>query len=289
MSAFATWLAGRRIRRAVIVAGLYPFPPLNILSAATVVMSASLRGPREALLDGLVALALLIAMSLAAGLDTVSLAGTAVVSWAVWIGLGWLAGRSGSLTLAVQAAVLLALLGLGVFVLATGEPVSFWMPVLEALYADLSQQGLNIPADLPQQARIMSGGLLAFVLAGTLLALLFGLAWACGVVGRDIGDGFRSLRLGYVIGGLAAVAGLLALADIQLYGVLLIFAVAFTCQGAAVVAWWAQRLDWPRSWWLALVIPPLLLVEFLVVELAALAALGFVDNGFSLRRASDRG
>ena len=269
----------------MVIIALYPLPFLGLLSAATVVMSASLRGPRDAILDCVAALPLLFGLSLLAGLDNIAgVIGTAAVSCAVWIGLGWLAGSSGSLALAVQAAVLLALLGLASFVFAVGDPLEFWLPMLEAFYADFSSQGLTTPVDLPQQAGLMSGGLLAFVLVGTLLALLLGLSLACRVIGRDIGDEFRSLRLGYVIGAGAAITGLLALVGVQLHGALLVFAAAFTFQGVAVVAWWAGRLDWPRSWWLAVVIPPLVFVGFLIVELAALAALGFVDNGFSLRR-----
>ncbi len=299
MSGFATWLAGHRIRRVVIIAGLFPLPLLGLLSAATVVMSASLRGPREILLDCLMALALLVALSLVSGMDTVTLATTAAVSWAVWGALGCLAGRSGSLALTAQVAVLLALVGLTVFALATGDPVDFWLPVIQSWYAELggelSSQGLTIPADLEGQARIlegqariMSGGLFAFLLSGSMLSLLLGLSWSFGLTGRSVSDSFRELRLGYVIGGLAAVAGVLGLAGMQLHGALLVFGAAFTYQGVAVVMWWARERNWPHSWWLALVIPPLLFFGLLVVELAMLAAIGFVDNWFSLRRSAAR-
>ena len=64
--------------------------------------------------------------------------------------------------------MLAALAGLTVFVLAVGDPVAFWLPVLEDWYADLAGQGLSIPADLGSQAALMSGALLAFMLNGTL-------------------------------------------------------------------------------------------------------------------------
>lgn len=288
MSGFVTWLAGQRIRRVVIIAGLFPLPFLNFISAATVVLSASLRGPREAALDCAAALLLLAGMSLLSGMDTLELSVTAAVSWVVWIGLGSLAGRSGSLTLAVQAAVLLALVGLAIFVAATGDPVAYWVPRLEAWYAELSGQGLTIPADLPRQAALMSGASAAAALVGTLLALLLGLSWSQRIKGQILGDAFRELRLGYVLGGLAAAAGLAGLVGWQLQGALLIFGVAFTFQGVAVVSSWARRYRWPASWWLGLVIPPLLFMGLLVIELTVLAALGFVDNWFSLRRNGSR-
>ena len=113
MSGLATWLAAQRIRRVVFIAGLFPLPGLGLLSAATVVMAAELRGPREALIDCLLALLLLGLMGLAVGMDVPLVAASAAISWLVWIGLGTL-GRS-SLTLAAQAGVLLALLGLVLF------------------------------------------------------------------------------------------------------------------------------------------------------------------------------
>ncbi|MBT8422126.1 MAG: hypothetical protein HKN56_01315 [Gammaproteobacteria bacterium] len=285
MSAFATWLAGHRIRRVVIIAGLFPLPLLGVVSAAAVVMTAMLRGPREATIDCAAGLALLLGLGFVSGMDVVTLAGSAVFSWAVWILLGALANRTGSLTLTVQATVLLALAGMVLFLLSVGDAVSYWLPILEAWYADLERQGVNIPVDLEQQAALMSGGLFAFVLSGALLSLLLGLSWAARVAGGPtLASEFRQLRLGYVIGGLAAVAGLASLIGAPLNGVLLLFGAAFSFQGAAVVAWWAERLNWPRNWWLAAVIVSVLMVQLLVILLALLAALGFVDNWFSLRR-----
>ena len=130
----------------------------------------------------------------------------------------------------------------------------------------------------------MSGALLAFMLNGTLLSLLLGLALASSLGDARLGDSFRALRLGYVIGGLAALTGLLELAGIGLHGALLVFGLAFCWQGVAVVAGWAHRWGWPRSWWVALAIAPLLFLGLLVVELTLLAAIGFVDNWFGLRR-----
>ncbi len=284
MSFFVTWLAGHRIRRVVIIAGLFPLPLLGLFSAATVVMTASLRGPREALLDCLASLALLMGMGVLTGMDVQMLGLSAILSWVAWIALGSLAGRTGSLMLSVQAAVLLALTGLLIFLLAVGDPVAYWLPMLEAWYADLASQGLDLQADLQQQAGMMSGALAAFTLSGSLLALLLGLSWAWRISGRALGDSFRELRLGYVIGLLAAVAGVLAMAGMQLNGALLIFGVAFAYQGAAVLAWWARKKGWPRRWWLAPALLPLLFFGVLALELALLAALGFVDNWFSLRR-----
>jgi len=288
VSAVAKWLAGNRIRRVVIIAGLFPLPLLGLVSAATVVMAASLRGPRETILDCLAALILLIGLGALTGMDLKMLGLSAALSWAVWVALGTLAGRTGSLTLTVQAGVLIALIGLLGFLAAVGDPVAYWHPILEAWYADLASQGLDLQADLEQQASMMSGALLAFTLGGSLFALMLGLSWSWSISGRTLGESFRQLQLGYVIGLLAAAAGVLALVGMSLNGALLIFGVAFAYQGAAVLAWWARKMNWPRRWWLVLVIVPLVFLGVLALELALLSALGFVDNWFSLRKGDSR-
>ncbi len=269
----------------MIIAGLFPFPVVGLLSAAVVVMAATLRCPRAALQDCLLALPLLLGMGFLSGMNLLTLGLSAVISWSVWLGLGALAGRMQSLTLTVQAAVMLAVTALVVFLAAVGDPVAYWTPILEAWYRDLAEQGVNIPVvDMARQAALMSGGLFAFSLAGVLLALLLGLRLARAAGGPESADRFSELRLGYVIGGLAAVAGLAGLAGWELYGALLIFGVAFAYQGVAVLSWWAVRRSWPRGWWWVLVLAPLLLAPLFVIELALLAGIGFVDNWFGLRR-----
>ena len=96
---------GQRARRVVFIAGMFPLPGLGLLSAAMLIMVAQLRGPREAIVDGVLALLLLAAIALVVGMDVPALAATAGVSWLVWLSLGALQGWSGSLQLTVQIAV----------------------------------------------------------------------------------------------------------------------------------------------------------------------------------------
>jgi hypothetical protein len=166
------------------------------------------------------------------------------------------------------------------------DPVAFWVPVLDAWYGQLEIDGVAIPAvDMERQAALMSGALCSLMLAGSLVTVLLELRLAAGA-GGGTADGFRSLRLGYALGGLAAVAGLAGLAGAPLQGALLVFGIAFALQGIAVAAWWADRLGWPRSWWWPLVILPLLLLQVAVLEMTLLATVGFIDNWFNLRRRS---
>ncbi len=284
MKGVANWLAAHRLRRVVVIAGLFPLPVFGLLSAATVVMATELKGPREALTDCLLAFAVLAGMGWIAGMDVPVLLATAAVSWAVWLGLGAVLARTGSLPLAIQAAVMLALVGMVVFQLAIGDPVVYWKDFLQEFYADLETQGLAVTADIEQQAGMMSGLVLAGSLTGAVMVLLLGTALADRVAGTRRMAQFPALRLGYVIGALAAVAGLAGLLGQGLGGVLVIFGAAFMFQGIAVVAWWARERGWPRGWWIGLCILPILLAEFMVIETALLAALGFADNWYNLRR-----
>ena len=129
MNGFAAWLLAQRARRVVFIASLFPLPVLGMISAAIVVMDAQIKGPREALLDCTLALLLLAGIAWFADMDTPILLGSAMVSWVLWLVLGTIVARTGSLTLAVQAAVIIALAGLVVFNLVIGDPVAYWANV----------------------------------------------------------------------------------------------------------------------------------------------------------------
>jgi hypothetical protein len=284
VTGFAKWLAAQRARRVVLIAGFFPLPGLGLLSAAIVVMVAQVRGLRDAGFECGIALALLAAMGWLAGMDVPVLLGSAVISWAVWLVLASVVVRTGSLALGVQAAVMIALAGLVLFQVLTGDPVAYWSEVLELIYADLASQGLEVTADIEQQARLMSGVVIAGSLTGAVLVLLLGTALASRVTGLALSKQFVSLRMGYFIGGLAALAGLAGIFGLGFDGALLVFGAAFMFHGVAVVAWWAKQREWPGGWWIGLCIPPILLPDFLIIEAALLSALGFVDNWYDLRR-----
>ncbi|MCP4001318.1 MAG: hypothetical protein GY727_10455 [Gammaproteobacteria bacterium] len=285
MNFFATWLAAQRIRRVVLIAALFPLPVLGMISAAIVVMVAQVRGLRETLLDCVLALVLLAGIAWFANMEAPVLLGSAAISWLLWVVLGTIVVRTGSLALAVQSAVIIALAGLVVFNLVIGDPVAYWGQVLEVLYADLAQQGFEITADIEQQAQLMSGIVIAGSLTGGMIALLLGSAWASHLSNGNYAQQFVELRLGYVIGGLAALAGIAGLFGFGLDGTLLIFGAAFVFHGIAVVAWWSRYRNWPGGWWIGLCILPILLPDFSIFILALLSMLGFVDNWYGLRRA----
>jgi len=275
---------GQRARRVVFIAGMFPLPGLGLLSAAMLIMVAQLRGPREAIVDSVLAMLLLTAIALIVGMDLPVLVITAALSWLVWLSLGALQGWSGSLQLTAQVAVVLALAALVLMLLLLDDATAYWMSVLEALYKDFAEQGIKIETDVRAQAGLMSGVVVAGSLTGSLLALCIGNSWASALVGGNFAVQFRQFRLGLVIGMLAVLTGLAEWLGLSTSGALLVFGAAFTFQGAAVLGWWADTLAWPRSWWIGLCILLILVPNFLIIGLALLSAIGFVDNWYNLRR-----
>jgi len=266
------------------MAALFPLPFFGLVSSGIVAMNAQLRGGYDALADCALALMLLAVMAGFVGLDFGLVMGAAALSWLIMAGLGNIVAATRSMTLAIQASVVLALLALLGLELIIGDPVRFWSPILEQAYADLAAQGVDIQVDIASQAKITGAALVAGTLIGTLLSLLLGSAWARAVKPDLAVQPFAELRLGYVIGGLAALSGLGVMFDWSSAGALLVFGTAFMFQGIAVLAWWAGRFNWPAGWWLGLLAVAVLLPQMFVLLIMVLATVGFVDNWYGLRR-----
>jgi hypothetical protein len=285
MAGFANWLAYSQVRRVIMMAAMFPLPVLGILSSAIIAMTAQQRGWQKALAEMLFALALLTAMSLLVGLPVTATA-FAAMNWGLLLVLGSIVGATRSLTLATQVAVILGLAALLGMRLVLGDPVEFWTPVLEQLYADLAVDGVELQVDLRAQASIAGAALLTGTFVGGMLSLLLGSRWASVLVPQPEVQPFAELRLGYALGGLAAVAGIASILSVPADGALLILGTAFMLQGLAVVVWWSQLKMWPGGWWLGALVVMLLLPNVFVMVTILLAAVGFVDNWYDLRRTS---
>ncbi|MGI9291516.1 MAG: hypothetical protein ACR2QG_09620 [Gammaproteobacteria bacterium] len=282
MTGIAKWLATHRVGRIMLTALLYPV--FGLLSAAIVVMNAQLRGPREALTDCLLAFAVLTLAGFAAGMDLPVLLAGAAVSWAAWLILGSVKATTGSLTLALQTAVMLAALAGFGFLLWGYDPADYGREILESFFEPLSEQDPGLDIDEEAWARLIGVMMLPATLVGWVIALLFGGALAGRVQPEQAPKQFRDLRMGVVIGVLAAIAGVGAIFSRAADGLLLLFTVGFMFHGLAVLVWWAEQRKWPQGWWIGLCILPILLPDFFVITALLLAAIGFVDNWFDMRR-----
>lgn len=290
MAGLADSLLGRRLPRIALIAVLFPVPLLAVISAAIVVTVTGTHGWRMAAQDCAGALLLLMALTALAGDLSWGIGLGAVVTWVVAVGLGHLR-QTGSLTLAVQSAVLGGVLGAIVFTVWSRDPQAYWEQVLRDLTERARSAGIEVgPADLIPWAPVMTGFMSASAVASSLAALFLGSWWAGKATGRGLGNEFQDLRMGRVLGVVAGLAGILFLTSLRpnVDDILLVLGVGFVVQGLAVIHWHGARREWPKAWPLALYLPLALLPAVAAVEMLMLAVIGLLDNGYSLRRPSGK-
>jgi len=285
-SAFGSWLIERRIARVALVAALLPF--FGVISAAIVVCVATVKGWRESLIDCLIALLAITGLTAMTGAGVPQVLFSCVSTWGIALLMGGLTGVYGSLTLAIQVVVALCCLVILGFAVIVSDPAGFWGPILQVIVGQMQEFGVELtdPSAIMSLAPIMSGLFVAGTVASSIVALLLGCWWAGGV--RDVAfrDLFIGMRLGYVIGGIAAVAGAGSLLGVQpLAGNLLLVAgTGFLFQGLAVVHWHVAMRGLPWFVLIPVYMPLLMGASLLIMALFLFAAVGFIDNWYGLRR-----
>jgi hypothetical protein len=291
---FGAWLAARRVPRIAFIAGFFNLGLFGLVSTATVILSAITHGWRVAAADCLIAGAALGGLTLAASGSVEVLALSAGTIWPVAIGLGSLTGKFGTLTLPLQALLVLAMLLVVGFYVVVGDTVSYWTEALQVMARELEAAGVQLaaPDALAAWAPLMTGLTAALIVLTLALALVLGSWWAGGVSTPGLGMMFRQLRLGNVIGGLAAVLGVASLAGgSQLTSdLLLVLATGFVLQGLAVIHWQFHARKWPGAFLLLVYLPMLPVLAGPAVAAGAwlsIAAIGFIDNWFVLRRSNE--
>lgn len=290
---FGAWLAARRVPRIAFIAGFFHLGLFGVVSTAVVMLAAIARGWRVAVTDCLVAGALLVGFALVAGGPWQVFALSAGTVWPVAIALGGLTGQFGTLTLPLQALLVLAAVGVVAFSVTVGDTTAYWTGALQLMAAEFEAAGLELgsPDALAAWAPLMTGLTAALAVISVVLALVLGSWWAAGAGGPGLGPMFRKLRLGHVIGGAAALAGIASIAGAgQLANdLLLVLATGFVLQGLAVVHWYAKARQWPWPLLMLVYLPMLpVLVGPGIATMAwlVIAAIGFIDNWFPVRRAN---
>ena len=287
MTGVPAWLMERRAVRVALMAVLFPLPLTLVVSAAIAVLVTNLRGWRLAAADCALALLLLVGLTAITGGRWLELGAGAALTWLVAVFLAALRSAL-SLALAVQVAVLMGVVAAIGFTLWVRDPQAYWERVLMDLAERANSAGLAVePADfVPGAAQVMTGVMSASAVMSSVVALLLGCAWSDPARGRDFGSEFRNLQMGRVLTLAAVLSALLLVTGLGTTAddLLLVFASGFVLQGLALVHWHGVERQWPRLWPLALYLPMALLPAVAVLELVGLAALGLVDNIYSLRR-----
>jgi len=293
LSALARWLRDHRLPRIATVVLTFLLPLTNVVSAAVVVMTARAVGWRSAAIDVLAAMVILGGLIvLTRGGAGAPAPGTAALGAAALWGGGLLGGallrRFGSVDLALQSLVVVALAGVALASLVIPDARAHWQPVLQALIqaAGLPQTDGLPPDWLATLAALMHGVIGASLLSTLILALMLGLWLDRDGEAGDWRRKFLELRLGRVLSLVTILAVLLLAAGFTSLGggLLLVLGTGFAAQGLAIVHWTADDRRWPRIWPLVLYVPLLLGAPSAGLVLLALAVAGNVDNALPLRR-----
>lgn len=260
---------------------LLPAPQLT--SGVIMALLVVAQGTRLAVIEGLIAAAVLVAVSLVFGVSVASITTLMLGTWVPVLLLAALLVRTRSLTLVMQVSVLVAVVAMMMFYIVVTDPVAFWQPYL-VIMAELAKQSnlqLNMEMFTPDVMTVSA--VLAFWLL-YVVGLLLGYAMyqrlpaETGDYGR-----FRDFGFGRVIAIVLALASLLAfVVDVAwIQNLAFVLFVFFWLQGLAIVHWLHAEAILP----VAAVVAVYILLPFLqILLMTALALLGYTDAWFNFRR-----
>jgi hypothetical protein len=283
VQAIATWLVARPQNAVMGLAVTLLLPAPQLTSGVIMALLVVAQGTRLAAFEGLIAAAVLVAVSLVFGVSIASITALMLGTWVPVFLLAALLLRTRSLTLVMQVSVLVAVVALTMFYIVVTDPVAFWQPYL-VMMAELAKQSnlqLNMEMFTPDVMTVSA--VLAFWLL-YVVGLLLGYALYQRLPGEtgDYGR-FRDFGFGRVIAIALALASLLAfVVDVAwIQNLAFILFVFFWLQGLAIVHWLHAEGILP----IAAVIAVYILLPFLqILLMTALALFGYTDAWFNFRR-----
>ncbi len=260
---------------------LLPAPQLT--SGVIMALLVVAQGARLAVLEGLIAAAVLVTVSLLFGVSLASITTLMLGTWVPVFLLALLLLRTRSLTLVMQLSVLAAIVAMTMFYIVVTDPAAFWQPYL-VMMAELAKQSnlqLNMQMFTPDVMTVSA--VLAFWML-YVVGLLFGYALYKRLPGetRDFGL-FRDFGFGRVIAIGLALASLLAFVVdvVWIQNLAFVLFVFFWLQGLAIVHWLNAEGILPVA---ALIAVYVLLPFLQILLMTALALMGYTDAWFDFRR-----
>ncbi len=283
MQALASWLVLRPQNAVLGLAVTLLLPAPQLTSGVIMVLLVLAQGTRLAVIEALIAAAVLLIVSVLFGVSVASMTALMVGTWVPVLLLAVLLLGARSLTLTMQVSVIVAVATLLGFYVVVDDPVAFWQPYLVQMMELARQNNLQLNTELFSAEVMTISAALAFwmlYIIGLLLgyALYKRLPRETGAFGR-----FRDLNFGRVIALTLALASVLAfLIDVAwLQNVAFVLFVMFWVQGLAIVHWLHGQGILP----LAALIAVYALLPFLqVLLMTALAVFGYTDAWFDFRR-----
>ena len=260
---------------------LLPAPQLT--SGVIMVLLVLAQGTKLALVEGCIAAAVLLTVSLIFGVSIPSIVTLMAGTWVPVLLLAIMLLGSRSLTLTVQVAVIVAAVALVGFYAVVADPIAFWQPYMDTMAEVVRQNNLQLNLELLTAEVMTVSAVLAFWMLYTVGLLLGYALYRC--LPNETGDfgRFRELNLGRVIAVMMALISLLALAvnATWLQNLAFMLFVVFWIQGLSIVHWLHAQGTIP----LAALIAVYALLPFLqVLLMTALAVFGFTDAWFDFRR-----
>jgi len=279
----ASWLVARPQNAVMGLAVTLLLPAPQLTSGVIMVLLVLAQGAKLALVEGCIAAAVLLTVSLIFGVSISSIVTLMTGTWVPVFLLAIMLLGSRSLTLTVQVAIIVAALALLGFYVVVVDPVAFWQPYIDTMAEIVRQNNLQLNLELLTAEVMTVSAALAFWMLYT-VGLLLGYALYKRLPGETGEYGrFCDLNLGRVIAVMMALTSLLAFAfnATWLQNLAFMMFVVFWIQGLSIVHWMHAQGTLP----LAALIAVYALLPFLqVLLLTALAVLGYMDAWFGFRR-----
>jgi hypothetical protein len=294
MQPLAAWLISRPQNAILGLAATYIlFLPLaGIFSGAVMVLLVLHHGVRRAMMQALIAAAVLALIGLLTGGSAPAMALAALLSWLPAFVLAALLGNWRSLTLTLQVSVIVALAGLLGFYAVLGDPAVFWSSWLADEAATMFREmGLHEQATalLENQAAIAQQMTVLFVFTIWSLyafGLLLGYALYQAALGqKSVFGRFCDLNFGRVLALIMAVASVAAVISgaIWLRNFAFLVFVVFWIQGLAILHWLRVERQLPA---VLLVVVYALIPLLSALPVFSFAVVGYTDAWFGYRTRS---
>ncbi len=288
MQPIAAWLVARPQNGVLGLAGTLLLPLAPVVSGLVMVLLVFRHGLRTALLQGVIAAAVLSTVSLIMSASVVQILLNVTSIWLPGMLLAALMRSQRSLTLMLQVSVIVAIVVTLAFFVVLGDPAVYWNDVVTALTKLFEENGLQEQARLlaSRQEVIAPQMTMIFVfLSWSLYVLVVLLGYALfqslpeqtAVYGR-----FCDLNFGRVLALIMAVTSLLAVLTqaAWLQNVAFVMFATFWIQGLAVLHWLRTQKRMPVF---VLIATYALLPILNVLLVAAFAVVGYTDAWFNYR------
>lgn len=273
----------------MVMVGSFLLPATRLFGSAVLVLLTLRHGIRRAGFIAAASLAAILVVSLVGGQSIPQVVLVMLELWLPGMFLAVMLQRMRSLTLLLQATVLLAVLAVAGIYMVLGDPAAYWRELLVE-FADIwRQEGLDQEADMFLGLQPYAGQMTSiFVAIGWLMQVgmvLLGYAAYRRLPDETANYGrFRDLNFGRVLASILAIVSILgaAVGTLWLQNVAFVLFVVFWLQGLALLHWLRGIGKIPVAI-LFLAYATLLIPGINLISVAGIAVLGYSDAWFQFR------